>query len=441
MIFHHRSQKAGVGVWISQKNRTFVAEMEQARTFAIHTLGCKLNFSESSDIARKLEEAGFVRSDTPQFIILNSCAVTAVAEKKARNLVAPLHREYPGAHIVVVGCYAALRPQEIQEWPGVVATFGNADKTSVVSYLLQAPLPQTPYFFSAYSSHDRTRSFLKIQDGCDYHCTYCTVWKARGESRSDNIDHVLQQIEELNELNFKEINITGVNLGDFGRKEGSSFYQLLCAIEEQHFPIRFRISSIEPNLLTDEIIHLAAQSDLIMPHFHIPLQSANDRILGLMHRRYQRELFKEKVMKVKACIPHACIALDVITGFPSETEEEFEEGLSFIRSLPISYLHVFTYSRRPGTPAADMKEQVPPSVKKERTARLIRLSDEKKQAFYHQHIGETRPVLWECESKNGCMFGFTDNYIKLRAPYRAEWVNQVVPVSLSEEMLVFDPIS
>ena len=411
--------------------------MNETKTFAIHTLGCKLNFSESSEIARQLKEAGFVQNENPAFIIVNSCAVTAVAEKKARNLVAHLHRETPEARIVVVGCYAALRSAEILQWPGVVATFGNEDKMSVVPYLLGLELPEKPAFFASFSSNDRTRSFLKIQDGCDYHCTYCTVWKARGESRSDTIENVVAQIERICHLGIKEVNLTGVNLGDFGRKNGTDFYQLLTAIEKRHFDTRIRISSIEPNLLTDEIIALAARSKVLMPHFHIPLQSPNDRILGLMRRRYQRDFFASKVLKVKEVMPHACIALDVIAGFPTETEEEFAEGISFLESLPISYLHVFTYSRRPGTIAADMEGQVPPPVKKERTNRLIALSEQKKITFYHQHIGEVRSVLWEAEKKDSEMFGFTDNYIKLKIPYCKEKVNTIEEVEIRKERLAF----
>ena len=411
--------------------------MSDTKTFAIHTLGCKLNFSESSEIARLLTEAGFSRSDTPEYLIVNSCAVTAVAEKKARNLVAHLHRETPDSKIVVVGCYAALRAQEILQWPGVVATFGNEDKMAVVPYLQGEALPEKPAFFTSFSSNDRTRSFLKIQDGCDYHCTYCTVWKARGDSRSDTIENVVAQIERICHLGIKEINLTGVNLGDFGRKSGTDFYQLLTTIERRSFDTRIRISSIEPNLLTDDIIALAAQSKVLMPHFHIPLQSPNDRILGLMRRRYQRDFFASKVLKVKEVMPHACIALDVIAGFPTETEEEFAEGLSFLESLPISYLHVFTYSRRPGTIAAEMEGQVSPQVKKERTNRLIALSEQKKGEFYRQHIGEVRSVLWEAEQKEDEMFGFTDNYIKIKIPYCKEKVNTIEDVEIREERLAF----
>lgn len=404
-------------------------------TFAIYTLGCKLNYSESSDLSRQLVNAGFSYADHPDYIILNSCAVTAVAEKKARNLVAHLHREYPDSQIVVTGCYAALRPKEIQQWPGVVATFGNEDKMNVLPFLRGESLPTNPPFFPAFSSSDRTRSFLKIQDGCDYHCTYCTVWRARGESRSDNIEHVLHEIEQIHSMGIKEINLTGVNLGDFGRKNGTNFYELLQAIEKQDSGIRIRISSIEPNLLTDEIIALAAESRMIMPHFHIPLQSASDRVLGLMRRRYQRDLYAHKVAKIKELIPHACIAMDIIAGFPTETEEEFADGLEWLEALPISYLHVFTYSRRPNTIAAEMVGQIPSPVKKDRTNRLLALSEAKKHIFYNSHIGETRPVLLESESKNNWMFGFTDNYIKVRIPFDEGKINAIENIVLTEENL------
>ena len=408
-----------------------------SKTFSIHTLGCKLNFSESSEIARRLQESGFALSDQPDTIIVNSCAVTAVAEKKVRNLVAHLHRQSPDAQIVVVGCQAALRADEMMQWPGVTATFGNEDKMNILPFLQGEPLPEKPRFYSAFSSNDRTRSFLKIQDGCDYHCTYCTVWKARGESRSDSIPNVLEQIDRIVEMGIKEVNLTGVNLGDFGRKEGHSLYELLCAIEERQFPVRLRISSIEPNLLTDSIIDLAAHSSIIMPHFHIPLQSACNRVLGDMHRRYTRELYAEKVHLIKEKMPHACIAMDIIAGFPGETDEEFADGLQFLEDLDISYCHVFTYSKRPGTPAAAMPGQVPPPVKRERTNQLLELSEQKKSFFYHQHIGEKRPVLIEAEKKGHFMFGFTDNYIKLQIPYDNSKENSIQLIEIQEDNLSF----
>jgi len=411
--------------------------MERMKTFEIHTLGCKLNFSESSEITRLLTEQGWVISKEPAVIIVNSCAVTAVAEKKTRNLVSKLHRENPDSKIVVVGCYAALRADEILQWPGVVKTFGDADKLNIVPFLLNQVPPATPYFFSTFSSNDRTRSFLKIQDGCDYHCTYCTVWKARGDSRSDTIEHVLSQLDKIVCRGIKEVNLTGVNIGDFGKSQGTDLYHLLKAIDERNYPLRVRISSIEPNLLTDEIIDLTAQSNVIMPHFHIPLQAANDRILGLMHRRYQRALYASKVERIKRQIPYACIAMDIIAGFPTETDAEFVDSLRFLNDIPISYAHVFTYSQRPGTPAMTMVPQVHPKVKHERTRQLMALSDRKKDFFYHQHIGESRPVLLEAGSKKQWMFGFTDNYIKIKLPFQLNKINTIEWVTIQEDMLVF----
>ena len=400
-------------------------------TFAIHTFGCKLNFSESSDMARRLRELGWQESEHPGSIIVNSCAVTHAAEKKVRNYVAHLHREHPEARIVVVGCYSSLRADEIRQWAGVEAVFGNRDKLNAVYWVVGQPIPEVPAFFSTYSSNDRTRSFLKIQDGCDYYCTYCTVAAARGESRSDNIEHVLQNIEKIHAEGLKEVNITGVNLGTFGKGTDENFYDLLEAINRQHLVERVRISSIEPNLLTDEIIQLVSESDILMPHFHIPLQSGSDKVLAAMKRRYKTALFESKINKIKQLIPDACIAIDIIAGFPGETEADFEDSYEFVKRLPLSYMHVFTYSRRPGTPAAAMKEQVPETVKRERTNRLLELSETKKRFFYCEHHGETRPVLWESEEADGQMFGFTDNYIKVAAPYRADWVNEILPFSLN----------
>lgn len=402
-------------------------------TFAIHTFGCKLNFSESSDMARRLRELGWQESDQPEAIVVNSCAVTHAAEKKVRNYVAHLHREHPDARIVVVGCYASLRAEEIRQWAGVEAVFGNRDKLNAVQWIAGQPIPETPVFFSTYSSNDRTRSFLKIQDGCDYYCTYCTVAAARGESRSDSVEHVLQNIEKIHAEGLKEVNITGVNLGTFGKGTDENFYDLLRAIDRQHLVERVRISSIEPNLLTDEIIQLVSESDILMPHFHIPLQSGSDKILAAMKRRYKTELFASKIYKIKQLMPDACIAIDIIAGFPGETDTDFEDSFEFVKLLPLSYMHVFTYSRRPGTPAAAIKEQVPETVKRERTNRLLELSETKKRFFYHEHFGETRPVLWESEEADGKMFGFTDNYIKVSAPFCADWVNTIRSYTIEDE--------
>lgn len=409
--------------------------MKNRKSFAIHTLGCKLNFSESSDISRQLIEQGFVLSEQPDYLLVNTCAVTGAAEKKARNLVSKLHRQHPNAEIIIFGCYSELSPDITHQWEGVKAIFGSSDKMNIIPYLTQEVVPQPAHFFSSYSSHDRTRSFLKIQDGCDYHCTYCTVATARGESRSDHIDHVLQNIETIHKENIKEIILTGVNLGDFGRKNDSSFLQLLQAIEQQALIERIRISSIEPNLLTSEIIALAAQSERVMPHFHIPLQSGSDRILALMKRRYNRQLFAAKIEEIKKYMPEACVAVDIIAGFPGETNEDFQDTYDFLNSLPISYLHVFTYSKRPGTPAAAMTEQVSPPLKKERTNQLLNLSTLKKEQFYREHYGEERPVLIESDIKNGWLFGFSDNYIKVKVPFNASLINTITPVQITQDTI------
>lgn len=409
--------------------------MKNRKSFAIHTLGCKLNFSESSDISRQLTEQGFVLSEQPDYLLVNTCAVTGAAEKKARNLVSKLHRQHPNAEIIIFGCYSELSPDITHQWEGVKAIFGSSDKMNIIPYLTQEVVPQPAHFFSSYSSHDRTRSFLKIQDGCDYHCTYCTVATARGESRSDHIDHVLQNIETIHKENIKEIILTGVNLGDFGRKNDSSFLQLLQAIEQQALIERIRISSIEPNLVTSEIIALAAQSERVMPHFHIPLQSGSDRILALMKRRYNRQLFASKIEEIKKYMPEACVAVDIIAGFPGETNEDFQETYDFLHALPISYLHVFTYSKRPGTPAAAMTDQVSPPLKKERTSQLLNLSDRKKEQFYQEHSGEQRPVLIESDIKNGWLYGFSDNYIKVKVPFNASLINTITPVQINKDTI------
>jgi len=415
---------------------TFAA-MKKCATFSIFTLGCKLNYSESSDIMRRLTENGLSISDSPDSIIVNSCAVTSSAEKKVRNLTSKLHREHPDSEIILVGCMGALKSETLLQWPGVSAVFGNRDKNKVIDYLLNKSISSDSAFQSAYSSNDRTRSFLKIQDGCDYYCSYCTVAKARGESRSDSISNVLENIDIIAELGIKEVNLTGVNIGDFGNKN-ESFLQLIQAIEAHKPEMRIRISSIEPNLLKDEIIRIVSDSKVIMPHFHIPLQSGSDRILSLMRRRYVRQLFADKIFLIKKLIPHACIAIDLISGFPGESDFDFEDSLNLINELPISYLHVFTYSKRPGTPASVMADQVPEPVKRDRTNRLLTVSDCKLRQFYSEHLATVRPVLFETDNKNGSMFGFTDNYIKVKVPYRRDWLNQIVMMELTAEIFCFD---
>lgn len=412
--------------------------MKNERTFAIYTLGCKLNYSESSHISRKLTEQGFSLSYDPSFIILNSCAVTGAAEKKGRNMVSKLHRQHPNAKIIVIGCYSELDAEQVSHWEGVYKTYGTENKINLVNHLLGESEPDTPEFFSAFSAHSRTRSFLKIQDGCDYYCTYCTVAKARGSSRSDTIENVIQNIKEIHELGIKEVNLTGVNVGDFGHQTGESLYDLLQQVDQLQLIERVRISSIEPNLLTPEIINLVSQSNILMPHFHIPLQSGCDRILALMKRRYNTSMFANKVMLIKELIPHACIAVDVITGFPGETDQDFLDTYQFIESLPISYLHVFTYSKRPNTPAAELKDQVQETRKRERTNALLALSEQKKENFYHQHYGTKRSVLVEEGVHQNRLFGFTDNYIKVQLPFSKELPNSILELELTHDNCVTD---
>ena len=403
------------------------------KTFQISTLGCKLNYSESSHIARELHGHGFESSSNPDYYILNTCTVTSVAEKKARSLIAQFHRKNPKAEIILIGCFAARDKALVESLPGVSKVFGSEDKMNVISYLAPRTSHLAPHpFFSTFSSHERTRSFLKIQDGCDYHCSYCAVARARGNSRSDTIENVMTNLDKIAQLDCKEVVLTGVNTGDFGRKNSETFFQLLKEIDTRKPVERVRISSIEPNLLTDEIIHLFAGSKVLMPHFHIPLQSGSDNVLATMRRRYTTAFFADKIYKIKTQMPHACIAVDLISGFPTETEADFAETVSFLNKLPVSYLHVFTYSKRPQTPAIEMKTQVKDSVKKERTKILLQLSETKKTAFYQEHINTQRAVLFEDDVKNRMIFGFTDNYIRVSAPYNENISNQIIDWQLTE---------
>jgi len=402
------------------------------KTFYIATLGCKLNYSESSHIARELQCKGFVNTSNPDYFILNTCTVTGTAEKKARGLIAQFHRKNPNAEIIVVGCFPARDKSLVEQLPGVTIAFGSEDKMNLIPYLLGQNSTERLPFFATFSSNDRTRSFLKIQDGCDYHCSYCAVARARGASRSDTIENVMTNFEKITQLNYKEVILAGVNTGDFGRKNGETFFQLLNEINTRKPIERVRISSIEPNLLTNEIIHLIANSTVLMPHFHIPLQSGSDPVLAVMKRRYKTALFADKVHQIKSAMPHACIAVDVISGFPAETEVDFEETVRFLDSLPISYLHVFSYSKRPQTPAAEMKSQVKDSVKKERTKILLQLSELKKNTFYKEHLHTQRAVLFEEDIKNGMIFGFTDNYIRVSAPFNENLTNQIINIELTE---------
>ena len=385
--------------------------------------------------------------DQADVYVINTCSVTDNADKECRQIVRRIQRRAPESLVVITGCYAQLKPKEIAEIPGVDLVIGAAEKFNIASHLRElskgdsakicsCDIGEVSGFHSSYSINDRTRTFLKVQDGCDYNCSFCTIPMARGKSRSDIISNVVMQANQLAKNGVKEIVLTGVNLGDFGKGEDSNkkhsenFYQLVQALEQVEGIHRYRISSIEPNLLTDEIIEFVSKSNKFMPHFHIPLQSGSNKILGLMRRRYKRELYSERVSKIKSLIPHCCIGADVIVGFPKETEEDFNNTFEFLHELEISYLHVFTYSERANTLAAEMGSVVPVNVRHERNKILRNLSYKKMQLFTDQHKGTSRPVLFEIRSKDGMMEGYTDNYIKVQTPVRQEWENSIVEWSI-----------
>jgi threonylcarbamoyladenosine tRNA methylthiotransferase MtaB len=420
--------------------------MAEAKSVAFHTLGCKLNFSETSSISRMLEAEGFEKKDfdgQADVYVINTCSVTDNADKECRQLVRRIQRKAPDSTVVITGCYAQLKPKEIASIPGVDLVLGAAEKFNIASHLrnytrgdsakiCSCDIEEVKSFNTSYSVTDRTRTFLKVQDGCDYTCSFCTIPMARGKSRSDSIANVVAQAKMLAEKGVKEIVLTGVNLGDFGKRdtenisEPENFYQLCNELDKIENIERYRISSIEPNLLTPEIISLVANSKRFMPHFHIPLQSGSNKMLRLMRRRYQRELYADRVSMIKEFIPHCAIGVDVIVGFPSETEEDFKETFDFLHNLDISYLHVFTYSERDNTKALEIKPVVPIAVRQERNKTLRNLSFMKLQHFTAQHSGQERKVLFEHQDKNGMMEGYTDNYIRILTPFRSDWVNQIV---------------
>lgn len=425
--------------------------MAEKRTVAFHTLGCKLNFSETSSLSRLLEQDGFEKKsfdDLADVYVINTCSVTDNADKECRQLVRRIQRKSPQSLVVITGCYAQLKPQEIASIPGVDLVLGAAEKFNITQHLKEltkgdsaricsCDIETVSGFNASYSMNDRTRTFLKVQDGCDYNCSFCTIPMARGKSRSDSVENVLKQVEELAASGVKEIVLTGVNLGDFGKgpdggasnirtQREENFFELVQALDKTQGIERFRISSIEPNLLTNDIIELVANSDRFMPHFHIPLQSGSNRVLGLMRRRYKRELYADRVQLIKTLMPHCAIGVDVIVGFPGESEADFKETFNFLHSLDISYLHVFTYSERDNTKALEIKPVVPMHIRNERNKALRNLSYMKMQHFTQLHTGQLRKVLFESQEKNGMMEGYSDNYIKITAPYRPEWVNQVV---------------
>lgn len=420
--------------------------MTPHQTVAYHTLGCKLNFSETSTVARQLAEAGFARvslEDRPDVVVINTCSVTEHANRKCREVVRRALRINPKAYVAVIGCYAQLKPQEIAGIPGVDVVLGANEKFDLPEYLgnlekkengewYTREIKETKDFVPGYSLGDRTRSFLKVQDGCNYFCAFCTIPLARGRSRSAPLAQTMATARELAATEAREVVLTGVNIGDFGTPHGERFVDLVRELDGLEGVDRFRISSIEPNLLSDEIIDFVANSQRFAPHFHIPLQSGSDEVLARMRRRYRTDLYRERIAHIRRVMPDACIGVDVIVGFPGETDAEFLQTLAFIRELDVSYLHVFTYSERPNTTALRLDGSVPVSVRQDRNKQLRMISSQKKLAFYRSHLGNTRPVLWEGQEESGWMFGFTDNYVKVRTGYDPGLVNQMVSCSLEK---------
>jgi threonylcarbamoyladenosine tRNA methylthiotransferase MtaB len=424
-------------------------DRKKMKKVAFYTLGCKLNYSETSTIGRQFEQKGYQKvefEETPDIFIINTCSVTENADKKCKKLVKEARRISPNAYVAIVGCYAQLKPEEISKIDGVDAVLGAAEKFRLVELLdgfvrppqaqiYNSEIDSVKNFHHSYSHGDRTRSFLKVQDGCNYNCSFCTIPLARGTSRSDTIENILKTVHEIAQTEIREIVIGGVNTGDYGIIDGKrkyKFIDLLKELDKVEGIDRFRISSIEPNLLTDEIIEFVAQSKKFVPHFHIPLQSGSNRILRLMYRRYQRELYVERVQKIKSLMPNCCIGVDVIVGFPDETEADFLDSYNFLNELDISYLHVFTYSERANTPAAEMPNPIPMHLRSDRSKMLHILSDKKRRYFYEQHIGKNATVLFENDIENGKMMGFTENYIRVAAKYDPLLINELKPVLLTE---------
>ncbi len=423
------------------------------KTAAFHTLGCKLNFAETSTIARQLTGAGYEKVSFDQkahVYVINTCSVTENADRECKFHVKRAMKANPDGLVVILGCYAQLKPEEISAIEGVDLVLGAKEKFNILSYLddLQktenhglihsCEIDEADFFIGSYSIGDRTRAFLKVQDGCDYKCTYCTIPLARGISRSDTIENVVKNASEIAGKGIKEIVLTGVNIGDYGKgefgnkKHEHTFLDLISELDQVDGIERIRISSIEPNLLKDESIELVSKSKRFVPHFHIPLQSGSDDLLKMMKRRYLTGLYSNRINKIRDVMPDSCVGVDVIVGFPGETEEKFLETYNFLNELPISYLHVFTYSERENTEAAEMHGAVPIPERKKRNKMLRILSEKKKMAFYQTQIGKTLPVLWEHEDKDGIMYGFTENYVRVQKPYDAQSVNQIENLKLNK---------
>jgi threonylcarbamoyladenosine tRNA methylthiotransferase MtaB len=419
--------------------------MNQYKKVAFHTLGCKLNFSETSTIARHFRESGYARVEmeqNPDVLVINTCSVTDQADKKCRNIVSRAIRQNPGVYVAVIGCYAQLKPQEIASIDGVSLVLGANEKFNIVDYVEKAEsnsitqiqageIKDVKQFIPSYSQGDRTRTFLKVQDGCNYFCAFCTIPLARGRSRSATIDETILQAKKAIDDGAKEIVLTGVNIGDFGTPNGETFFDLVKQLDELPGIERYRISSIEPNLLTDEIIEFVSKSKKFMPHFHIPLQSGSDTILQAMRRRYRTDLYRNRIERIKQLMPDACIGVDVIVGFPGETEELFKETQLFLSEMPASYFHVFTYSERDNTTALRIAEVVPMETRFERNKILRIMSEKKKRAFYSEFLQKERKVLWESEKDEEMISGFTDNYIKVRIPWNDGLPNTITNVKIS----------
>ena len=429
-----------------------IMEHSTLKTAAFHTLGCKLNFAETSTIARQLTGAGYEKvsfDDQAHVYVINTCSVTENADRECKFHVKRAMKANPEGLVVIVGCYAQLKPEEISAIEGVDLVLGAKEKFNILSYLddLQktenhglihsCEIDEADFFIGSYSIGDRTRAFLKVQDGCDYKCTYCTIPLARGISRSDTIENVVKNAKEIAGKGIKEIVLTGVNIGDYGKgefgnkKHEHTFLDLISELDQVEGIERIRISSIEPNLLKDESIDLVSKSRSFVPHFHIPLQSGSDDLLKLMKRRYLTKLYSDRIHKIREVMPDSCIGVDVIVGFPGETKEKFLETYNFLNKLPISYLHVFTYSERENTEAAEMAGVVPVPERKKRNKMLRILSEKKKMAFYQTQIGKILPVLWEHEDKDGIMFGFTENYVRVQKPFDQHSVNQIEHLKLN----------
>ena len=425
----------------------FAPEMNQYKKVAFYTLGCKLNFSETSTIGRAFEDAGYAKvkfEETPDIFVINTCSVTENADKKCRQLVKKAMQVNPNAFVAVIGCYAQLKPEEIASIPGVDIVLGANEKFNIVEHvesldklettiIENESIKNTKEFVPAFSHGDRTRSFLKIQDGCDYFCTFCTIPLARGKSRNASIEETVEEAKKIAATEIKEVVLTGVNIGDFGQGGDENFDQLVQALDEVEGIDRFRISSIEPNLLSDEIINFTlTKSKRFVPHFHIPLQSGSNKLLKAMRRKYERELFADRIHSIKEKNPDTCIGVDVIVGFPGETDEDFLETVNFLKDLEVSYLHVFTYSERANTTAIKLGDPVPMHIRKERSKQLHILSNKKKRAFYETNIGKTGTVLFEQEENEGTMYGFTENYVKVKIPYDESLANTFRKVQLNE---------